>query len=1166
MASKPKIYDLLIVTDATGSMGSFLTSLNASLQDIIRISTATDCFSRIGVIAYRDYDHTHNLVTQFSGWYSRHEQSKPGTEPRLVPREELLDFVSSLRPTGGADWPEATRTGLARAHEVIRPEAKTIILLFADAPPHSKVQHGNWEKEQKVLQEADAYGGSGPLFADWVEGARQLRDGDKKAQVFSLIEWPRAYYELDTINMFLYLSAITGGVCLGLHHTDKGESISKATIALLLTWMGVTKQGSSLDDAEAVSKGDVPLTHYSYESTEHLADLEDERDARAKKFLMTRSESYDKDAFTANLRRDDIFFDALATIVPRREEPVQDFSKRYAADPAYRELAVEQIEDIIKNDVTALALNPVFGSLWRTVCNDRANEARDRLVAEFSRQLEKIKSEAEKARMKAWLEESYDWAAEIAGIIADVPEEERFPCVFLDPTAVRLEDVPEDEEEEDLTNAQRLRKFTRDELLDLGRACDRRILRRLGAVLTRLSYVETAESLPAHVRDAAEDVVPRIPIALAQPKHRRNFWRVLLHTILPGTYLSKRPAALLAALSIRMGIKPLEHAAITELKLWKDQWNTLDIPETWSSGCLGLLLEADQAHRKALAQQDADDAAIEAEAILKPEDRRLFETLLDYKLLELNLDTTLTARMGWTPRKTLAPLGPFVVCKGCQLPRSVTILSGDSVCGLCVGAENTALAEEERAMFEQRRHLGASKTDNEQTLVTWVECFVQTCRAQYVVYNPDSLNVRPKCHRCRHGAKTIPDGDGENARLATCYVCANRVIYPSAYRPADFNPATYTCPACTWQDVPGGPTKTIVEVETTPRALQKDNGTDFLLRNDNKAIPDPLAGRSLFYTVSNSSCMDNLTSLPEHVTILPWLNNSSSTATTGENTNDNTQILTIAGKPLLNTPSLLTTLHTSITRRQTTQVTCPLCLTSHPLRFLHPACGAPTRLLKGGRKIHGCGQLACRTCLTAWYATPHRRGSLIFPAALACPFCRAEVAPSSRAARRLLPREVRTLAGLRDAWREKGEWVYAWCAGPCGAARRYAERVCGGAEGREEVEGWWCEECTAAAAANGGRVGAAGNGNKREEGMRVVKMCPNPACGVAVEKTAGCDHIECQCGKHWCFGCGEMVADTAGEVYKHMSDNHGTWYDGGEWYEDEEEEEEEEDVDMEDAA
>ena len=61
--------------------------------------------------------------------------------------------------------------------------------------------------------------------------------------------------------------------------------------------------------------------------------------------------------------------------------------------------------------------------------------------------------------------------------------------------------------------------------------------------------------------------------------------------------LSARPAALLAALSIRLRIQPLLQATDEEMLLWRRRWNYLDIPEIWNVNCLSLLLDADKAHR-----------------------------------------------------------------------------------------------------------------------------------------------------------------------------------------------------------------------------------------------------------------------------------------------------------------------------------------------------------------------------------------------------------------------------------------------------------------------------------------------------------------------------------------------------------------------------------------
>ncbi|KAI5900541.1 uncharacterized protein SCHCODRAFT_02608177 [Schizophyllum commune H4-8] len=55
------------------------------------------------------------------------------------------------------------------------------------------------------------------------------------------------------------------------------------------------------------------------------------------------------------------------------------------------------------------------------------------------------------------------------------------------------------------------------------------------------------------------------------------------------------------------------------------------------------------------------------------------------------------------------------------------------------------------------------------------------------------------------------------------------------------------------------------------------------------------------------------------------------------------------------------------------------------------------------------------------------------------------------------------------------------------------------------------------------------------------KRCPN--CNILVEKTAGCNHMSCRCGTHFCWLC--MQAFPSGkETYDHMSQVHGGFYAG----------------------
>lgn len=145
--------------------------------------------------------------------------------------------------------------------------------------------------------------------------------------------------------------------------------------------------------------------------------------------------------------------------------------------------------------------------------------------------------------------------------------------------------------------------------------------------------------------------------------------------------LAARPAVVLAALTIRIGLKPVVGAASAAMLFWHDKWNNLEVHETCNSSCLGLLLDADSEYRKQI--NDGNNEV--AKGLLLNSSRELFSRLVDYKHAEANLLATLTANIGWTPEKTHLPAGPVVKCCGCGFPRSVTIVAERTggKCGIC---------------------------------------------------------------------------------------------------------------------------------------------------------------------------------------------------------------------------------------------------------------------------------------------------------------------------------------------------------------------------------------------------------------------------------------------------------------------------------------------------
>jgi hypothetical protein len=98
------------------------------------------------------------------------------------------------------------------------------------------------------------------------------------------------------------------------------------------------------------------------------------------------------------------------------------------------------------------------------------------------------------------------------------------------------------------------------------------------------------------------------------------------------------------------------------------------------------------------------------------------------------------------------------------------------------------------------------------------------------------------------------------APVVECIQCLNRIIWPTAYRPNCWNPDSFKCPNCE------AGYQTIVEEETTAKQLAAENGSEWLLRNDDMKIAQPFSGRSLFYTISTAgtaSFADKAEILPE---------------------------------------------------------------------------------------------------------------------------------------------------------------------------------------------------------------------------------------------------------------------------------------------------------------
>ncbi len=118
--------DLVITFDSTASMGREIDQVKRQIERIGAALLQLVPKTRIGLCTYRDHGDEYVV------------QGLPLTDDI----GQLVTFLESVRAGGGGDEPEAVDEGLAWSiqQNEFRRQARKIILLFGDAPPHSQQQ------------------------------------------------------------------------------------------------------------------------------------------------------------------------------------------------------------------------------------------------------------------------------------------------------------------------------------------------------------------------------------------------------------------------------------------------------------------------------------------------------------------------------------------------------------------------------------------------------------------------------------------------------------------------------------------------------------------------------------------------------------------------------------------------------------------------------------------------------------------------------------------------------------------------------------------------------------------------------------------------------------------------------------------------------------------
>lgn len=387
MNSTKKV-DLIIVTDGTGSMGSFLSSLSDSLKQIIQIMDITNIFRRIAVMVYRDY--SEDNVIETSNWVDKFDL--------------IFSFVDDLYPDGGGDQPEAAKTAAHRLLQMVSTDTHTIVLWYTDEAPHYHTyRSSNYYKEEQELKS------QGNTF-DWVEICKQL--SGKNITIY-----PITNSSLFAISSFyVLLSTMTGGQTIYLRKVES-KVITKVTIKLLLGLMGHDYQ---LSEDEALL-----LAYQDFDSSVILNEIDHGNYLPSKYDFPGRNMPMTPICLKPH---------------PALKSDLKHLIDLFKNDTNYQNKIYVLFESLLREDcILSLTYNNIFAIFWRLICRNYQDPRREKLKTQLGDTLKRLsdKNEDDHKIVSEWISNSYNQTEEANEIIVNKAKS-KVPAFVLETTKYYL--------------------------------------------------------------------------------------------------------------------------------------------------------------------------------------------------------------------------------------------------------------------------------------------------------------------------------------------------------------------------------------------------------------------------------------------------------------------------------------------------------------------------------------------------------------------------------------------------------------------------------------------------------------------------------------------------------------------------------------------------------
>ncbi len=855
------------------------------------------------------------------------------------------------------------------------------------------------------------------------------------------------------------------------------------------------------------------------------------------------------------------------------QRDLSELPSRFKSEAEFQAITFDAMRALMTPaNVMALTSNKVFGVLWRLCAAKRDDKRLEGLTGNFSACLSSpdLKDE-EKAKLRAWLEDSYDYASEINAAILNSTADMRRgrecgaageskggsaparQCSYL-----VLDSVPEDE----LPTVSALRS--------IGRSPSAGALASVQQVLSHLIMIELPQ-LKERPGEHTENMTPIITDGSGNCRYLpmllddAELFAYLPHLLRPGTKYSPKPAAMLAILVLRNSESVLVQAATRFLISKRGKWlppvDKIDRPEILSYEFCNFI------------SKNAPTWA------LTGEEKSFFDRLARVWRLRRSLSSAFVVECPAAPKfRTLTP-DRKDVCAKCHRLTSLTLLDAEGWCGICAWKSESPKNRWEPPK-EGQAWFCASRKHSYMT-----EC--TKCKCIYAVLGVEDLgpDSSPRCHFCRQksskasslrkrlakaraskkktmSAKELKSWNKDMAKIAhehkvaqksrsdtkdraphrQCTKCLSRWISDTKVTPDVFG-STFLCPVC--DATPGKGTQLL---RVTLRELLVENP---------KLIVELGLRRKVGKLILRPGKFNIVTLLTKQRTavfgkVKPSVSASASVR------------MQVRGKPILEDRATLVSHIEEQLFAASFEDTCSLCYDDFAVERLFSPCGL------------ACQVRCCRDCLEQWYQA-NVPGKLYLESRSVCPFCRCP--PAYTTLRGFNPR----LSGIEGRCKSTTlslDMYHGWCIG-CGKVAPAVPRECAGGD-LPELTHFQCEACRdktqemvraallelqqlvpdhemleieariqelvlAGRPVNreaiiGTRYGAEGD----KDGMAgfldhiasffgtFENQCPR--CGNEVYKTRGCNHMTCACGQHFCWCCFSPF-ESSSDTYSHLRKN-----------------------------